>query len=350
MIITFINLSLEKEFDNEKLVEKKVNQAVERRYQEIKELETLSKQTKGLNSKLDQMNSVRKNTLDLGDKKPKQSNSPNLNRNSPNLNPKLRHKSEKSGTSQKKGNQGQKRGQKSKSIGSKKEIKDDDKDSLDKAKSILMNEFQRKHKQREKINILKRTNNKMDALNRFKKFSRPFLNPDQADPNEELKNRVQKKDMEKEKEERAERQRKILESVKEEFSDDSEDEKESKNANELWEEEIVKEKEEVIETKKVEELNDKENNVPVQRKIKIEKKVSSSDSKTSAAEENAKKYLQMLEEKKKSQKAPVQKMKFDVAAYSRVNNPDSKQSLEDQKRLQSLISETASFSQIMETV
>ena len=334
-----------KEFDNEALVEEKLNQAVKRRYQEIKELETLSKQTKGLNNKINQFDSVRKNALGLDDKKSKQGNSPNLNTKS-------RHKSEKpvNTNSQKKGNPGAKKGQKSKSVGSKKEIKDDDKASLDKAKSILMKEFLRKNKQREKLKILKRTNDKMDALHRFKKFSRPFLNPDQADPNEELKNRVLKKDMQKEKEERAERQKKLLASVTEEFSDDSDDEKDSNKNKDLQDEKNVEEEiEEVKETSKEVEINNKENNIPIQRKIKIEKKVSSSDSKISAAQEQAKKYLQMLEEKKKSQKAPIQKMKFDVAAYSRVNNPDSKQSLEDQKRLQSLISETATFSQMMET-
>ena len=326
-------------------MEEKLNQAVKRRYQEIKELETLSKQTKGLNNKISQFDSVRKNALDLDDKKSKQDNSPNLITKS-------RHKSEKpvNKNSQKKGNPGAKKGQKSKSVGSKKEIKDDDKTSLDKAKSILMKEFLRKNKQREKLKILKRTNGKMDALNRFKKFSRPFLNPDQADPNEELKNRVLKKDMQKEKEERAERQKKLLASVTEEFSDDSDDEKDSNKNKDLQDEKNVEEEiEEVKETSKEVEINNKENNIPIQRKIKIEKKVSSSDSKISAAQEQAKKYLQMLEEKKKSQKAPIQKMKFDVAAYSRVNNPDSKQSLEDQKRLQSLISETATFSQMMET-
>lgn len=283
--------------------------------------------------------------MGLDDNKSKQGNSPNLNTKS-------RHKSEKpvKTNSQKKGNPGAKKGPKSKSVGSKKEIKDDDKASLDKAKSILMKEFLRKNKQREKLKILKRTNDKMDAFNRFKKFSRPFLNPDQADPNEELKNRVQKKDMIKEKEERAERQKKLLASVNEELSDDSDDEKDSKKNTHLQDEENAEvEIEEVKETRKEPEINNKENNVPIQRKIKIEKKLSSSDSKISAAQEQAKKYLQMLEEKKKSQKAPVQKMKFDVAAYSRVNNPDSKQSLEDQKRLQSLISETAAFSQMMET-
>ena len=186
----------------------------------------------------------------------------------------------------------------------------------------------------------------MDALHRFKKFSQPFLNPDKADPNEELKNRVQKKDLEQEREEKKERQRKLLESVTEVDSDDD-DEDSKKPVDAL--EDIVVEEEEIKEDKKEKEVDDKENNVPTQRKMQIERKVSSSDSKTSAAQEQANKYLKMLEQKRKTQKGPVQKMKFDVEAYSRVNNPDSRKSVEDRERLNSLINETASFSQLMET-
>ena len=173
-----------------------------------------------------------------------------------------------------------------------------------------------------------------------------FLNPDKADPNEELKNRVQKKDLEQEREEKKERQRKLLESVTEVDSDDD-DEDSKKPVDAL--EDIVVEEEEIKEDKKEKEVDDKENNVPTQRKMQIERKVSSSDSKTSAAQEQANKYLKMLEQKRKTQKGPVQKMKFDVEAYSRVNNPDSRKSVEDRERLNSLINETASFSQLMET-
>ena len=318
-------------------MEEKLKKTVQKRYQEIKELETLANKT-GLQSK-SKLDGVRKDALNLNVTKSKTYNSP-----SPKM--KLRHTSDKSSnsTSNTSGSQkkGQKRGQKSASIGSKKEIKDEEKASLERAKAILMKEFHRRNKIREKSKLTKRTNHKLEALHRFKKFSQPFLNPDKADPNEELKNRVQKKDLQIEKEERT---RKILESVTEE---DPENAKETEEINEVFEDTDVKE-EEIKETKKEKDFVDTENDIPIQRKTKIVRKVSSTDGKVSAAQEQANKYLQALQEKKKTKGKPTQKIKFDEEAYSRVNNPDSKKSLEDQKRLQSLISETASFSQMMET-
>ena len=77
-------------------------------------------------------------------------------------------------------NQGRRRG----GVGTTTKAKDDETLSLAMAKSILMKEFHRKNDMRIKSKLAaKRTNDKLEALYRFRKFSNPFLNPEKEDPN-----------------------------------------------------------------------------------------------------------------------------------------------------------------------
>jgi len=200
-------------------------------------------------------------------------------------------------------NQGRRRG----GVGTMNKGKDDETLSLAMAKSILMKEFHRKNDMRIKSKLAaRRTNDKLEALYRFRKFSTPFLNPEK----------------EEEKRKEKEKAKAALKSVPEEVSKSASTPNPSRKPN------SKKTKEgNSPDSKEGNELEENHTTISTQRKTQIVRKVSTKSSKD---------VLQEFKERQKRQ-GSAKNVKSKGDSYSKFNQ---NQSTEQQKQMEEMIQET----------